>query len=67
MSRYDLQLKASGVSVESWSSREVRVTVGDVQLDNIITEIGEYEVLSGFDIDLLIKYVEEQGYKVEEV
>lgn len=60
----DLILRSKGVNVSHWGRYSMKVELEDVYLASLV-EGYKAQILEEFDIDDLIKAVEEQGYKVE--
>lgn len=65
MSKYDITVDCSNVSVEYASTNVlVEATLKDVDIDDIISEIGETEVLDSFTHEIIAQYVRDNDIEV---
>lgn len=67
MSNLDLSLSPKGeVRIEPGYNGRIDVVIGNVDIDDVISEIGLGTLLSNMDIDEVISELESKGYTITE-
>lgn len=66
MSYVDLTLTTKGdIKIEHSYNGKIQIAIDNVDIDDVISEIGISNLLSCMDIDEVISELEEKGYTVE--